>query len=156
MHLPVQAFVSATARWPVPYGESGSTSNHYYSCVSSRLELHRAPATCMNASACCSGMHVKAAVPAWRRFEFGLVHAIALSLYQPVCGGSLPCQIYNPGLNITGSASPQYTWLANDLAKVWCRSAANLSCVMAAQLPPCRRPTRCPMALLQLRLTCPE
>ncbi len=53
-----------------------------------------------------------------RRFEFGLVHAIALSNYQPICGGSLPCAIYNPGLNISGSSSPQYTWLANDLAAV--------------------------------------
>ena len=26
-----QAFVSATARWPVPYAETGSKSNHYYS-----------------------------------------------------------------------------------------------------------------------------
>ncbi len=55
---------------------------------------------------------------ALRRFEFGLVHAIALSPYQPICGGSLPCAIYNPGLNISGGTSPQYTWLANDLAAV--------------------------------------
>jgi len=28
-----QAFVSATARWPTPFAETGSKSNHYYSCV---------------------------------------------------------------------------------------------------------------------------
>jgi predicted phosphodiesterase len=77
------AFVSATARWPVPYAETGSKSNHYYS------------------------------------FEFGLVHTIVLSTYQPICGGGLPCAIYNPGLNVGPSgSSDQYIWLAGDLASV--------------------------------------
>ena len=38
MPLCAQAFVSATARWPTPYVESKSTSNHYYSCASPRLQ----------------------------------------------------------------------------------------------------------------------
>jgi hypothetical protein len=54
-----------------------------------------------------------------RRFEFGMVHAIVLSPYQPICGGSLPCKIYNPYITIpSGASSPQYTWLAADLASV--------------------------------------
>ena len=61
-------------------------------------------------------------------FDFGLVHAIALSSYQPICGGSLPCAIYNPDLNISGGSSPQYTWLANDLAAVSCTRALCRGC----------------------------
>ncbi len=33
MRLYAQAFVSASARWPVPHVESKSTSPHYYSCA---------------------------------------------------------------------------------------------------------------------------
>ena len=55
------------------------------------------------------------------RFEFGLVHTTVLSPYQPICGGSLPCSIYNPGLNVGPSGnSDQYNWLAADLASVRC------------------------------------
>ena len=47
------------------------------------------------------------------RFEFGLVHTTVLSTYQPICGGGLPCKIYNPGLNVGPSgSSDQYIWLA--------------------------------------------
>jgi len=46
-----------------------------------------------------------------------------LSPYQPICGGSLPCAIYNPGLNVGPSGnSDQYNWLAADLASVRCQS----------------------------------
>jgi hypothetical protein len=47
------------------------------------------------------------------------VHTIVLSTYQPICGGGLPCAIYNPGLNVGPSgSSDQYIWLAGDLASV--------------------------------------
>ena len=56
---------------------------------------------------------------ALHRFEFGLVHAIALSSYQPYCGGSLPCAVYQPGIQVGPSGnSPQYDWLATDLQSV--------------------------------------
>ncbi len=49
-----------------------------------------------------------------------MVHAVVLSPYQPMCGGSLPCEVYTPGLNVPSGSSDQYIWLAGDLASVRC------------------------------------
>ena len=52
-------------------------------------------------------------------FKFGLVQAFVLSGYEPYCGGSLPCSVYTPDLNVGASGvSPQYEWLAKHLTKV--------------------------------------
>lgn len=54
-----------------------------------------------------------------RSFSFGLVHAIVLSPYEPYCGGSLPCKVYQPSLNVGPSGnSAQYEWLAREVKKV--------------------------------------
>jgi len=67
------------------------------------------------------------------RFEFGLVHTTVLSPYQPICGGSLPCAIYNPGLTVGPSGnSDQYNWLAADLASVRCHDNLQTQALPAA------------------------
>ena len=51
--------------------------------------------------------------------------AIALSSYQPYCGGDLPCAVFQPTLKVLPSGnSAQYEWLAQTLAKVRARPPA--------------------------------
>ena len=78
-----------------------------------------------------------------RRFEAGLVHTTVLSTYQPICGGSLPCSIYNPGLNVGPSGnSDQYNWLAMDLASVRCHATHNSSATCKSVLFTTQEPRR--------------
>lgn len=52
-------------------------------------------------------------------WKAGLVQGIVLSGYEPYCGGSLPCSVYHPNLNVGPSGtSAQYKWLAETLAKI--------------------------------------
>lgn len=57
--------------------------------------------------------------PHFYSFETGLVHVIVLSPYEPYCGGSLPCKLFQPTLNVLPSGnSAQYEWLARDITKI--------------------------------------
>ena len=64
------------------------------------------------------------------------MHTTVLSTYQPICGGSLPCAIYNPGLKVGPSgSSDQYNWLAGDLASVRSEHATCTAAPTAAPPP---------------------